>query len=122
MGARREPSRYTNSRRAQQGQSGSRGGGAIWRISPDQTSTVVMRALVIWGSDESPVLTDASRDGSAPHARIFSASATWSAAMAAVTGASTPSVSQVGCGVRGYSGYIQRRQAVRPGRMATFNP
>ena len=34
---------------------------------------------------------------SAPRASIFSASATCSDAMAAVTGASTPSVSQVGC-------------------------
>src|SRR5580704_4783742 len=111
MGARREPSRYTNSRRAQHGHSGSRAGALIWRISPDQTSTVVIRAVVTWESGESGV-----------HARIFSASATWSAAIVAVTGASTPSVSHVGCGVRGYSGYIQRRQAVRPGTMATFNP
>src|SRR5580658_522834 len=98
MGARREPSRYTNCRRAQQGQSGSRSGTLIWRISPDQTSTVVIRALVIWESDEFLVRAsrEASGDEFAPHARIFSASATWSAAMVAVTGASTPSVSQVG--------------------------
>src|ERR1700678_1594471 len=98
MGARREPSRYTNSRFAQQGQSGSRDGALICRISPDQTSTVVILAVV-----RAPGAAEALIEF-APHARIFSASAACNAAMVAVTGASTPSVSQLGWGLRGYSG------------------
>ena len=49
--------------------------------------------------------------------RIFSASAAWSAPIAAVTGPSTPAVSHVGCTPPGGSGIMHRRQQVLPGKM-----
>src|SRR5690349_715944 len=106
MGARRAPSRYANSRREQQGHWASRAGALSWRISPDHTSIVV-----------SFVST-----GSAPEARILIASPEASAAMDAVTAASTPSVSHVACAPEGGSAYTQRRQAVRPGTIGIFKP